>query len=89
MQVLEQGSGEPRALPSPLVELVSNDRVVCHLLEAILDLARDACRIKAEVSEEQVHLALLDELIGYTERERIHLALFFTQNFADVYTSQV
>jgi hypothetical protein len=36
MQVLEQGSGEPRVSPSPLVELVSNDRVVCHLLGLML-----------------------------------------------------
>ena len=36
MQVLEQGSGEPRVSRSALVELkkVSNDRVVCHLVRS-------------------------------------------------------
>ncbi|MFR8198830.1 MAG: hypothetical protein ACLU7Z_00650 [Eggerthellaceae bacterium] len=28
--IREQGSGEPRASRSALIELVSNDRVVCH-----------------------------------------------------------
>ena len=43
MQVLEQGSGEPRALPSPLVELVSNDRVVCHLSFLRGEIMRESC----------------------------------------------
>lgn len=51
-----------------------------------MDLAGDACCIEAKVGEEQVHLTLLDEFVGYTERERIHLELFFTQNFAHCFT---
>ena len=42
-QMREQGSGEPRALPSPLVELVSNDRVVHHLSSLRGEIMRESC----------------------------------------------
>mgnify|MGYP000308310490 CR=1 FL=1 len=65
-----------------LVGIFANER----LDKAILDLAGDTCCIEAKIGEEQVHLALLDEFVGYAECERIYLELFFTQNFAHCFT---
>jgi len=48
----EQGSGESRVSRSALIELVSNDRVVCHLRRELLHTKRGASH-KASTSFEK------------------------------------
>jgi len=56
----EQGSGESRVSRSALIELVSNDRVVCHLRRELLHTKRGA-GFAASISFEKIASDELDK----------------------------